>query len=66
MAKIRKNSQTTPAISIVEQGKNWRIERQRGAADYDAHIDDRGYIGSRPSPTEARMLIASYNVREAS
>lgn len=65
MTTSRKNRQQS-APTIVEQGANWRIMRVPGASDYDAYIADRGYIGSRPTPTAARMLIADYNVQEAS
>lgn len=63
MAKSGKNRQE-PAPHITEQGANWQIVKQPKAADYDAYIDGRGYIGSRPTPTAARMLIADYNVPE--
>ncbi len=65
MAKTRKNRQNA-APQIVERGANWQIVRLAGASDYDAHIDGRGYIGSKPTPTAARMLIAEYNCPEVS
>jgi hypothetical protein len=63
MTKNRKN-QKEFAPRIVESGANWQITRMPGSTDYDAHIAERGYIGSRPTPTAARMLIAEYNVPE--
>ena len=66
MAAKRKNSQTKSTRTVVESGANWRIEREKGASDYLAYIDGRGYIGYRPTTTAARMLIAEYNMPEAS
>ncbi len=63
MAKSRKIRQEA-APRIIDQGENWQIIRRPDASDYDAHIEGRGYIGSRRTPTEARMLIAEYNAPE--
>ena len=63
MAPKRKNQ---PESTVVEQGANWKIERRRYTGDYWAFVDERGFIGARPTQTAARMLIASYNVPEAS
>jgi hypothetical protein len=65
MTKSRKNQQKS-TVMIVDQGANWRIERERGASDYLAYVDGRGYIGYRPTATAARMLIAEYNCPEVS
>jgi hypothetical protein len=65
MASKRKNRQEV-SPRIVEQGANWRIEQIPGDRDYWAYVEERGFIGARPTATAARMLIAEYNVPEAS
>jgi hypothetical protein len=65
MAKTRKNRQEI-GPRIIDQGANWQITQVPGEPNYDAHIDGRGYIGSRPTSNAARTLIAEYNMPEVS
>jgi hypothetical protein len=65
MAKSRKNQQKS-TVMVVEQGANWRIERERGSTDFLAIVDEVGTIGYCKTQTEARMLISSYNCPEVS
>jgi hypothetical protein len=64
MAQKRKNSQ--PEERIIDSGANWKITQKRGERDYWAWIEDRGFIGARPTSTAARSLIMEFNAPEAS
>ena len=66
-----RNNHQEPQPRIVEKDERnpeplWWIERQPGKPDYWSYVDGLGFIGARATQTAARMLIAEFNVPEAS
>lgn len=51
---------TRSATILVVETSAYRIERTRGAQNFDAFVTGRGYIGSRPTQSEALALINQY------
>lgn len=54
--KKRTINPATPRV--VESGEGWYIAYDPNTKDYSAYVEME-YIGSRNTPTEARMLVSA-------